>query len=117
MYAMKPILEPDVIDLLNNNRFEGELQGYVLSDGADLFGWSLFRVDGDVTRMLDINPPDTKFLDGLIRASVALGESQGAAAFSLNSEISHFVQYKNVFFENEGEIIPNDKLFTPCAGH
>ncbi|MEG1782565.1 MAG: hypothetical protein RR253_04890, partial [Oscillospiraceae bacterium] len=81
---MKPILEPDVIDLLNNGRFEGDLQGYVLSDGGDLFGWSLFCVRGDVTEMLDVKAPDTKFLDGIIRASVALGESQGAEYFSLN---------------------------------
>ena len=57
MYVMKPILEPDVLDLLNNGRFAGEIEGYILSDGADLFGWSLFRIDGDVTSLLDILPP------------------------------------------------------------
>ena len=116
MYSMKPILEQDVIDLLNNGRFEGDLDGYVLSDGADLFGWSLFRVDSDVTVMLDVLAPDFKFLDGLIRASVALGESRGTTAFSLNMDVADFAKYKQVFFENEGYIIPNDKLFTPCHG-
>ncbi len=115
MYSMKPILEPDVIALLNNNRFNGDLQGYILSDGGDLFGWSLFRVDGDTTAMLDINSPDDKFLDGLIRASVALGESQGAAKFTFNLEVENFERYKNVFFKNEGDIIANDSLFKPCA--
>lgn len=114
MYSMKPILEPDVIDLLNKDRFEGDLEGYVLSDGGDLFGWSLFRIDGDTTVMLDILSPDTKFLDGLIRASVALGESRGATKFTFNNDIPDFVKYKNVFFENQGDVISNDLLFVPC---
>ena len=29
MIAMRPIREYDVIDLLNNGRFEGEVEGYV----------------------------------------------------------------------------------------
>lgn len=114
MYTMKPIDEYDVLELLNNGRFEGELDGYILSDGKDLFGWSLFCVDGGVTSMLDVLAPSGQFLDGLIRASVAYGESRGATAFSLNMEVEDFAKYKNVFFENEGDIIPNDHLFTPC---
>ncbi len=114
MYSMKPIQEPDVIDLLNNNRFDGDLQGYVLSDGGDLFGWSLFLVDGNTTILLDINTPNDKFLDGLIRASVALGESQGAVNFKFNEEIENFRRYKDVFFKNHGEIILNDDLFKGC---
>ena len=116
MYTMKPIDEYDVIELLNNGRFEGELDGYILSDGGDLFGWSLFRVDGEVTSMLDVLAPSGMFLDGLIRASVAYGEARGATAFTLNMDVADFVKYKNVFFEDEGEIIPNDHLFTPCEG-
>ncbi len=114
MYTMKPIDEYDVLDLLNNGRFEGEMEGYVLSDGADLFGWSLFRIDGDVTTMLDVLAPSGMFLDGLIRASVAYGEARGATAFTLNMEVEDFAKYKSVFFETEGDIIPNDHLFTPC---
>lgn len=116
MYVMKPIMEYDVLDLLNAGRFEGEMEGYILSDGGDLFGWSLFRIDGDVTSMLDVNAPSGSFLDGLIRASVAYGEARGATSFSLNPDVADFVKYKEVFFENEGFVIPNDKLFTPCEG-
>ena len=32
MIAMRPILEQDVIDLLNDGRFEGELDGYVVME-------------------------------------------------------------------------------------
>ncbi len=116
MYVMKPIMEYDVLDLLNNGRFEGEMEGYILSDGGDLFGWSLFRIDGDVTSMLDVNAPSGSFLDGLIRASVAYGEARGATKFSLNPDVADFAKYKEIFFENEDFIIPNDKLFTPCEG-
>ena len=92
------------------------MDGDILSDGGDLFGWSLFRIDGDVTTMLDILAPSGQFLDGLIRASVAYGEARGATGFTLNMDVEDFVKYKNIFFEDEGEIIPNDHLFTPCEG-
>ena len=114
MYTMKPIKEPDVIALLNNNRFEGDLQGYILSDGQDLFGWTLFRVDVDTTVLLDVKAPDNRFLDGLVRASVAMGESQGALFFSFNTEIESYKEYKRVFFAQEDSRISNEKLFAGC---
>lgn len=114
MYTMKPIQEYDVIELLNNGRFEGELQGYILSDGKDLFGWSLFRVDEDTTLMLDAKTPDTRFLDGIIRASVALGESQGAEYFAFNTDNESFKEYKRVFFDKEQGKIKNTLLFSGC---
>lgn len=114
MYAIKPILEPDVIDLLNKDRFTGDLQGYVLSDGGDLFGWSLFKIENGTTYVLDILAPDSRFLDRLIRASAAFGENAGAEYFSLNCQISDLAKYKQVFFEKEGDIMPNSLLFTPC---
>ena len=120
MFTMKPIDEYDVIELLNNGRFEGDLYGYILSDGGDLFGYTLFKIEDNTTVMLDSKTPEGKFsgqyLDGIIRASIAYGEARGATAFTLNMEVADFVKYKNVFFEDEGEIIPNDHLFTPCEG-
>lgn len=116
MFTIKPILEQDVIDLLNNGRYDGELEGYVLSDGADLFGWSLFRVDGRVTVLFDVLAPEFRYLDAIIRASVAYGESRGAVSFSLNTAVPDFAKYKQVFFENEPDVISNDKLFVPCEG-
>ena len=38
MIAMRPIREYDVIDLLNNGRFEGEVEGYVVMDGPKYLG-------------------------------------------------------------------------------
>ena len=48
MIAMRPIREYDVIDLLNNGRFEGEVEGYVVMDGPKYLGHMLYRVDGAV---------------------------------------------------------------------
>ena len=43
MIAMRPIREYDVIDLLNNGRFEGEVEGYVVMDGPKYLGHMLYR--------------------------------------------------------------------------
>ncbi len=53
MIAMRPIREYDVIDLLNNGRFEGEVEGYVVMDGPKYLGHMLYRVDGAVTQVLE----------------------------------------------------------------
>ena len=88
MFTMKPIDEYDVIELLNNGRFEGDLYGYILSDGGDLFGYTLFKIEDNTTVMLDSKTPEGKFsgqyLDGIIRASIAYGEARGAEYFSFN---------------------------------
>ncbi|MEG0019136.1 MAG: hypothetical protein RR846_00830 [Oscillospiraceae bacterium] len=114
MYTMKPIKEYDVIELLNNGRFDGDLQGYVLSDGGDLFGYSLFKVVQDETILLDSKTPDTRLLDGIIRASVALGEAQGAEFFSFNLDHEPFKEYKRVFFNEQDGKIKNTLLFSGC---
>ena len=114
MYSMKRILEPEIIDILNKDRFEGDVEGYVLSDGGDLFGWILFRIDGKVTYLLDALAPRNVFLDGLIRAGAAYGEHCGAESFSLNGDIPRMKEYHDIFFRDEGEIISNDLLFAPC---
>ena len=115
MYIMKPILELEIIDILNKDMFDGDIQGYILSDGGDLFGWLLFKIEGETTYLLDVLAPDTMFLDGLIRATVSFGQERNIKSFSLNCDIPSFKEYKRVFFEKEGDIIPNEKLFTPCG--
>ena len=114
MYVMKPIREPEILEILNKGRFGGDIEGYILSDGGDLFGWSLFRTQDKVTHILDILAPDTSFLDGLIRASVAYGQARGAEYFTLNRDIPDLLKYRQVFFEDKGEKIACDDLFKPC---
>ena len=60
MIAMRPIREYDVIDLLNNGRFEGEVEGYVV-DGAvracvaagENAGATSFRVNGEDEKLAE----------------------------------------------------------------
>ena len=77
MIAMRPIREYDVIDLLNNGRFEGEVEGYVVMDGSKYLGHMLYRVDGAVTQVLECGVEEKMFVDGAVRACVAAGENAG----------------------------------------
>ena len=81
MIAMRPIREYDVIDLLNNGRFEGEVEGYVVMDGPKYLGHMLYRVDGAVTQVLECGVEEKMFVDGAVRACVAAGENAGATSF------------------------------------
>ena len=114
MFTMKPIKENDVIELLNNNRFEGDIQGYILSDGGDLFGYTLFTVENGLVMLLDSKTPDTRLLDGIIRASIALGETQGATRFAFNLEHEPFSEYKRVLFGEYENDIEISKIFSGC---
>ena len=86
MIAMRPIREYDVIDLLNNGRFEGEVEGYVVMDGPKYLGHMLYRVDGAVTQVLECGVEEKMFVDGAVRACVAAGENVGATSFRVNGE-------------------------------
>lgn len=114
MFTMKPIKEYDVVDLLNNGRFEGDIEGYVLSDGGDLFGYTLFKIEGDTTTLLDSKTPDTRYLDGIIRASIAYGEARGAEYFSFNLDHEPFKEYKRVFFNDYPNKIKTSVIFSGC---
>ena len=114
MFTMKPIKEYDVIELLNNGRFDGDLYGYVLSDGGDLFGYTLFKIEDNTTIMLDSKAPDARYLDGIIRASIAYGESHGAEYFSFNTEHEPFAEYKRIFFNDQPDRMKNSVIFSGC---
>lgn len=114
MFTMKPIKEYDVIELLNNGRFDGDLYGYVLSDGGDLFGYTLFKIEDNTTVMLDSKAPKGMYLDGIIRASIAYGEARGAEYFSFNMEHEPFAEYKNVFFKDQPDRMKNSVIFSGC---
>ena len=114
MFTMKPIDEYDVIELINNGRFEGDLYGYILSDGGDLFGYTLFKIEDNTTVMLDSKAPGGKYLDGIIRASIAYGEARGAEYFSFNMEHEPFAEYKRIFFGEHPDRMKNSVIFCGC---
>ena len=114
MFTMKPIDEYDEIELINNGRFEGDLYGYILSDGGDLFGYTLFKIEDNTTVMLDSKTPGGKYLDGIIRASIAYGEARGAEYFSFNMEHAPFAEYKRIFFGEHPDRMKNSVIFCGC---
>ena len=42
MITIKPIEEADVLSLLNRDRFDGPLEGYIMTDGNEYLGYCLF---------------------------------------------------------------------------
>ena len=81
MIAMRPIREYDVIDLLNNGRFEGEVEGYVVMDGPKYLGHMLYRVDGAVTQVLECGVEEKMFVDGAVTA--AFGSANGTPVYAV----------------------------------
>ena len=98
MIAMRPIREYDVIDLLNNGRFEGEVEGYVVMDGPKYLGHMLYRVDGAVTQVLECGVEEKMFVDGAVRAC----------------EDEKLAEWKNVFFPEAQGDVPNGSIFHTC---
>ena len=99
MIAMRPIREYDVIDLLNNGRFEGEVEGYVVMDGPKYLGHMLYRVDGAVTQVLECGVEEKMFV---------------ATSFRVNGEDEKLAEWKNVFFPEAQGDVPNGSIFHTC---
>ena len=89
-------------------------RGIYFSDGADIFEYTLFKVEDDVTTLLDSKTPDTKYLDGIVRASVAYGENHGAKYFSFNLKHEPLKKYKQVFFGEYPNKIETSVIFSGC---
>ncbi|MEG0305691.1 MAG: hypothetical protein RR635_08370, partial [Oscillospiraceae bacterium] len=70
MIAMRPIDEEDVIGVLNNGRFSGDIDGYVVMNGAEYLGFALYQINDEVTTVLDTDISDNLLVDGIIRACV-----------------------------------------------
>ena len=115
MIAMRPIREYDVIDLLNNGRFEGEVEGYVVMDGPKYLGHMLYRVDGAVTQVLECGVEEKMFVDGAVRACVAAGENAGARCFSLNQEDEMLREWARVFVPDGRFPADNALVFHTCC--
>lgn len=116
MISMKPVLEPDVIDLLNNGRFEGDVEAYVMSDGTAYFGHMLYKIENSTTLIIDTKLTDYALLDGIVRAVVAKGSMQGADCFEIISDEEHLLNYKAAFCKNYSGKVPNSVLMGGCGG-
>lgn len=114
MLAMRPIDEPDVIDLLNNNRFEGEVEGYIMMDGPTYLGHALFKVEDGVTTVLDCGVEDTDKIDGIVRACIASGENRYAEKFAVNMEEPALAKWWSVFCKEYTGPAPVTHIFELC---
>ena len=114
MLAMRPIDEPDVLQLLNDGRFEGDVEGYVIMDGAQYLGHALFTVAGDEVVMLDTGVEDSAVLDGVVRACLAAGENRGACRFTVNQKHPPLAHWWQVFCTGKTEPVPIRSLWGEC---
>lgn len=114
MLSMQPIAEPDVVELLNDGRFEGDVEGYVMMDGEKYLGHALFLVEDGVTSVLDCGVEDMQMLDGIVRACVAAGEHRGAKLFCVNREQPRLEKWWDVFCKGMQPPAPVEHIFGKC---
>lgn len=114
MLAMKPIDEPDVIALLNDGRFEGPVEGYIMMEGAEYLGHALFRVEDGVTTVLDTGVEVFVNLDGIVRACVAAGQNRGAEQFAVWLEHPPLARWWDVFCKGMTPPAPVKHIFKMC---
>ncbi|NLW79576.1 MAG: hypothetical protein GXY32_09235 [Ruminococcaceae bacterium] len=114
MLAMRPIDEPDVVDLLNDGRFDGEVEGYIMMDGPEYLGHALFKVEDGVTTVLDSGVEQNVMLDGIVRACIASGDNRGAKLFAVNLSHPPLAEWFRVFCKDKEQPVSVDHLFTFC---
>ena len=115
MIAMRPILEQDVIDLLNNGRFEDEIDGYVIMNGAEYLGYALYHVQDGCTTVLACETQTNALVDGAVRACVAAGENAGAKCFRVNRDDAALAKWASVFLHGGKDVVQNSELFGHCT--
>ncbi len=115
MIAMRPIDEPDVLDLLNDGRFAGEVRGYVVMEGPQYHGHMLYRVEAGVTEVLECGVDETPLVDGAVRACIAAGQNAGAGCFQVRTEDPKLAEWFRIFCKNAPVPVPVTQIFTPCG--
>lgn len=114
MLAMRPIDEPDVVALLNDGRFEGAIEGYIMMEGPVYLGHALFKVEDGVTTVLDSGVEASPNLDGIVRACIAAGDNRGAKSFSVNKAHPPLEKWWDVFCKGLEGPVSVDHIFNLC---
>lgn len=114
MLAMHLINEPDVLELLNAGRFAGEVDGYVMLEGADYLGHALFQVADGVTTVLDTGVEGTLPMDAIVRACVAAGQNRGAEQFTVNMAHPPLAKWWDVYCKGMQPPVPVEHIFGHC---
>lgn len=115
MISMKPILAQEVITQLNENRFPGDLDGYIIMNGEEYLGYALYCVADKITTVLCCQANENALVDGVVRACIAAGEQEGATSFSVNMEEAGLKQWYSVFMKEAAMPVANEKLFSGAA--
>ena len=114
MIVMRPIREDAVLDSLNAERFSGEIEGYVVMDGAEYHGHMLYKVENDCTQVLECGVENTALIDGAVRACVAAGENAGATRFYVNPDDEKLARWAGIFCKSDKNPVSNDRIFHQC---
>ncbi|MDD3429978.1 MAG: hypothetical protein PHG02_08255 [Oscillospiraceae bacterium] len=116
MITIKPIMEQEIIDLINRGRFDGDVDGVCVTDGTTYMGNCLFKIENGIVLFLDTTIQDLALLDGAVRAAVDAGAREGTTGFDFNAECYQLTHYRSVFFESLSGVIENKKLLGGCCG-
>lgn len=115
MITMKPIEAEEVLEIFNKGRFEGDVEGYILSDGKGCLGYCLYRIDKDLARILAAEVQDEALLDGAIRSCLAAAQDRGAAGFWVEDSSEPVVRWKQKWCGGISAPIPFDRIFHTCC--
>ncbi len=87
MIKMTAIVEPEMVDFFNNERFSGEILGYVAVDTTGTKGVLLYQQNKANTEILAIDTDDVEVAEGLLRTTIYQTLQSGALTFCDKSSI------------------------------
>ncbi len=114
MITIKPIEEQEIIDIFNRGRFEGDLDGVIVSDGTGCTGYSLYRLEDRLVRVLYAQTKDPTLLDGILRATVAIGQNAGAEGFWVEDSTPEMTDWRKKWCKEAQSPISFDVIFHTC---
>ncbi len=80
------ITEPQVVAQLNAGRFEGEIEGFVVMEGASYLGYMLFCKRDKLAEILESSIENQEVLDFVLRACLCKCLRLGAVWFCMRTE-------------------------------
>lgn len=116
MITMKPILEPEILEIFNKGRFGEDIEGLIISDGTGCLGHCLWCLDGGLAVILEASVKDPSLLDGAIRAGIAVAQNAGATGFWVEDTTPEMTKWRTIFCKDAAAPIPFETIFTPCCG-
>ncbi len=114
MLAMLPIKEPEVVESLNQGRYQGNIQGFVVMNGPSYLGYALYKLEDTVTTVLESDVSDPPLLDGLIRACIAAGDNRGVKNFAVNTRQKELKTWWEGTCKDKESPVSVEHIFSYC---